>query len=171
MRPRAEHAPELLDRPHHDRAELEQSLDQLAEVNRLLGGHRAVLRTLAAIAPASPSWSILDIGTGSADIPIAIDRWARRRRLDVRITATDIHPQIREIAAARTREQPAIRIEEADALDLRYGHDHFDFVLLSLTLHHFERYDQIRAVREAARVARHAIIVNELERCTPNYIG
>ena len=41
---RLEHAPELLDEAHHDRAELEQSLDQVAEVNRLLGGTRAVLR-------------------------------------------------------------------------------------------------------------------------------
>jgi hypothetical protein len=44
-------------------------------------------------------------------------------------------------------------------------------VLLSLTLHHFEHADQIRALREAARVARRSVIVNELERCRPNYWG
>ena len=171
MRRRLEHAAELLDAPHHDRAELEQSLDQVAEVNRLLGGTRAMLRTLTRLTPSAPNLEILDIGTGSADIPLAIERWARRRSLAVRITATDIHPQMRDIAADRTRAVDSIRIKAADALDLPCDTASFDFVLLSLTLHHFERDDQIRALREAARCARRAVIVNELERCLPNLAG
>lgn len=171
MRARAEHAPELLDAPLHDRAELEQSLDQVAEVNRFLGGRRAIIRALESLGPAPPAWHILDVGTGSADIPIAIADWARRRGLAVRITATDTHAQMREIASARTRGRVAIAIEAANALDLQYDDASCDVVLLSLTLHHFERDDQIRALREAARVARRAVIVNELERCRANYLG
>ena len=171
MRRRLEHATELLDAPHHDRAELEQSLDQVAEVNRLLGGTRAMLSTLDRLTHADRRLYILDIGTGSADIPLAVDRWARRRPLAVRIVATDIHPQMRDIAADRTRAVDSIRIAAADALDLPCDAASFDFVLLSLTLHHFERDDQIRALREAARCARRAVIVNELERCLPNLAG
>lgn len=171
MRRRLEHAPELLDEPYHDRAELEHSLDQVAEVNRLLGGTRAVLRTLDEIGPRTGDLSILDIGTGSADIPIAIERWARERSRTVHITATDLHPQMIEIAADRARNIPSIRVEPANALDLPYDAGAFDIVLLSLTLHHFERNDQMRALRNAARVARRAVLVNELERCVPNYVG
>jgi ubiquinone/menaquinone biosynthesis C-methylase UbiE len=171
MMRRLEHAPELLDAPHHDHSELEQSLDHVAEVNRVLGGTRAVLRTLDRIARPPRSLDILDIGTGSADIPIAIDRRARRHSRSVRITATDLHPQMRKIAADRTAHIPSIRIEHADALDLHYDSASFDVVLLSLTLHHFERTHQIRVLREAARVARRAVVVNELERCMPNYLG
>ena len=170
-RSRLEHTPELLDAPHHDRAELEQSLDQVAEVNRFLGGTRAILRTLEEIAPPAGDLHILDVGTGSADIPIAIDRWARSRPMTVHITATDLHPQMLEIAADRTRSLPFIHTEPANALDLRYPPACFDIVLLSLTLHHFEREDQIRALRAAARTARRAVLVNELERCLPNYLG
>jgi SAM-dependent methyltransferase len=180
MRRRAGHAPELLDMPHHERTELEQSLDQVAEVNRLLGGTRAILRTLDELVTgrhadhashAPQSTNILDIGTGSGDIPIAIDAWARRRNLDVDITATDRHPQMREIAAERTRRYDRITVADADALALHHDDESFDIVLLSLTLHHFEHDDQVRALREAARVARTAVIVNELERCMPNYLG
>jgi hypothetical protein len=46
-----------------------------------------------------------------------------------------------------------------------------DVVLLSMTLHHFDEAEQVVVLREAARVARRAVIVNELERCTPNYLG
>ena len=76
-----------------------------------------------------------------------------------------------EIATARTRDHPMIRVERADALSLHYEPNSFDVVLLSLTLHHFEHDDQVRALREAGRVARLAVVVNELERCLPNYIG
>ena len=183
MQRRREHAPELLDALHHDRAELEQSLDQVAEVNRRLGGSRAVLRALDQLGiarrgpvpghtPATPDcWTILDIGTGSADIPLAIDDWARRRSICIHITATDRHPQMCEIAGERTRRHDRISVAAADALDLHYEDDAFDIVLLSLTLHHFEHADQIRALREAARVGRTAVIVNELERSLPSYLG
>jgi len=183
MRRRHAHAPELLDALHHDRAELEQSLDHVAEINRRLGGSRAVLLALAQLdrtrrdrTPAqtrtTPScWTILDIGTGSADIPLAIDDWARRRSIPVHITATDRHPQMREIAAERTRGRDRISVAAADALELHYEDDAFDIVLLSLTLHHFERGDQVRVLREAARVARTAVVVNELHRSLPSYLG
>jgi len=171
MRRRLEHAPELLDAPHHDAAELEESLDQVAEVNRLLGGTRAILRALENAPVPSSEFAILDVGTGSADIPIAIDRWAQQHSRSVAITAVDLHPQMTALAERRTRHLAAVDVRQADALDLPFDDDAFDVVLLSLTLHHFERGDQLRALHGAARVARHAVIVNELERCLPNYLG
>jgi len=170
MRRRLEHAPELLDEPAHDRAELEQSLDQVAEVNRFLGGRRAVIRALETIAQPGQPLSIMDVGTGSADIPIAIDDWAKRQGIDVRIVAADVHPQMLDIARERTRAIPTIEVQQADALSLHHDAGSFDVVLLSLTLHHFERDDQIRALRSAARVGR-TVVVNELERSWPNWLG
>lgn len=171
MRRRLEHAVELLDAEQHDRAELEQSLDQVAEVNRLLGGRRAVWKELQPLLHPDRTTRILDIGTGSADIPVDLVRRARRAGRTVAITATDLHPQMREIAIARTRDVPEIRVGAADALALPFADASYDVVLLSLTLHHFERDAQLRALREAARVASRAVIVNELERCRPNWWG
>jgi ubiquinone/menaquinone biosynthesis C-methylase UbiE len=170
-RARLEHAPELLDESAHDRAELEQSLDQVAEVNRLLGGQRAVLRALDELLTPDRAWTILDVGTGSADIPVAIVRRAHARGLSVAVTAADLHPQMREIALERTRGCAGIRVAAADALALPWDAASFDVVLLSLTLHHFESAEQRRALGEAARVARTAVVINELERCTANYVG
>lgn len=169
---RLEHAPELLDEPAHAPGELEQSLAQVAEVNRMLGGTRAVLRALRPFATPGSELRVLDIGTGSADIPLAIARWAARRSVQVRIVATDVHPQMRRIAAAGTAPfARVISVEDADALALPYGDDDFDVALLSLTLHHFDGDDPITVLREAARVTRRAIIVNELERCRANWYG
>lgn len=171
MRARVADAPELLDGPHHDAAELEQSLDQVAEVNRLLGGRRAVLRALPPLLAAGRPTRILDVGTGSADIPAAISRWGARRGSRIDIVAADVHPQMCAIAARRTVGLPSIRVVAADACLLPFADSAFDVVLLSLTLHHFERDGQIEALREAGRVAGRAVVVNELERCRANYYG
>ncbi len=171
LRDRLENAAERLDEPGHDPAELAGSLDQVAAVNRWLGGTRAVLRELDALAPPGAPTAVLDIGTGSADIPLAVVRHARRTGRDVAILATDVHPQVVAIAAARTACEPAIRVGTADARALPFPDEAFDVALLSLTLHHFDGDEQRRVLREAARVARRAVIVNELERNTPNWIG
>lgn len=171
MRERLAHAAELLDAPAHERAVLAQALDQLAEVNRWLGGQRAVLRALAPLLARDRPLRVLDVGTGSADIPVAIDAWARRHGFDLHILATDRHPQMRAIAAERTAAASRIIVGAADALALPFRERAVDVVLLSLTLHHFETEAQVRALREAGRVAARAVIVNELERGWPNYLG
>jgi ubiquinone/menaquinone biosynthesis C-methylase UbiE len=171
MRRRLTDAPELLDARSHDRAELEQSLDQVAEVNRFLGGRRAVWLPLRRLLRERTTLRILDIGTGSADIPIDLARRARRSGARLEITAADVHPQMREIARERTSRFDRISVAEGNALDLPWDAGAFDVALLSLTLHHFEEADQLRALREAARVAARAVIVNELERGRANYYG
>lgn len=168
---RLEHAPELLDEPRHDPRELEQSLAQVAAVNTWLGGASALLRHLAPMLLVDRPTRILDVGTGSADLPRRIAHWARRHRREVAIVASDLHPQMREIAAARCRDFPEITVAEADALALPFQNDSFDIVTLSLTLHHFDGEQQLRVLREAARVASRAVIVNELRRSRLNYAG
>ena len=70
---RIEHARELMDEPGQDPELLEASLDDVAAVNRWLGGRRALLRHLrpllraAARSGAGPP-SILDAGTGIGDL-------------------------------------------------------------------------------------------------------
>lgn len=171
MRRRLDGAEELLDAPSHDPTELAESLDQVAEVNRRLGGRRAVWRAVRTLLRRDCETTVLDIGTGSADIPIALAERAARIGCPVRILATDVHPQVRSIALQRTTLSPAIRIGAADARALPFRDDAFDLVLLSMTLHHFEAADQRIVLREAARVARRALIVNELERSALNYAG
>lgn len=169
--PRLEYAHELLDEPSHDPAELEDSLDDVAAVNRWLGGRRALLRHLARLLPPRRPADLLDAGTGSGDLPRAIARWARRRRVAVRITATDVHPQTLEIARRRSARFPEITFERADVLALPYADRSFDVALFSLTLHHLDGEAQVRALRELGRVARRGVIVGELERSWPAYLG
>ncbi len=169
--PRREHAEELLDAPSHDMAELDQSLGHVASVNRWLGGVRAITRYIMPLLQKQTSVRLLDVATGSADIPLRIAQWARRRQLALEIVATDIHPQMLELARRRCRSYPEITIEHADALELPYPQDAFEASTLSLALHHFEDAAQMRVLREMARVSKQLVVVNDLERTRLNYLG
>jgi SAM-dependent methyltransferase len=145
---------------------LPDNLRDIRRANRWFGGTRAVLNALSSL-PWRPETcqpvSILDVATGSADIPVAISNWADRNRRDIRIVATDLQPAI--LAVARTAaHSERITIESADALNLPYADDAFDVVTLSLALHHFEAADATRVLREMARVGRRTLLVNDLER-------
>jgi SAM-dependent methyltransferase len=171
--PRAAGA-ERMDEPDQDPAELARSLADLRAVNRWLGGRRIVLAHLARLAGRHPRsrYRILDVATGSADIPLAIAAWGRRRGVEVEVVATDLHPATLAEAGRRSRAEPAVRIEPADARALPYGDGAFDLALCSTALHHFDRRAELLGVlREMRRVARIGGIVSDLRRSRPALLG
>lgn len=165
---------ELMDEPAQDRGELARSLDDLRAVNRWLGGTRVVLHHLADLVRRHPraEYRILDIATGSGDIPLQVARWARGEDVQVRIAATDNHATTVEMARAHTAAEPWVSVETADALKLPYADESFDFALLSTALHHFDdERDCVRVLREMHRVSRVGFIVNDLARSRAALLG
>ncbi|MFN8661396.1 MAG: methyltransferase domain-containing protein [Thermomicrobiales bacterium] len=165
---------ELLDELGHDPAELASSLRDVRGVNQFFGGLRTVRtalpRLLAATSPERPV-TILDLATGSADIPVNVVRWARRQGRTVDITASDYSPDILAIAARRVSGYPNIHLLQCDARDVPFADASFDIVLCSLALHHFAPPDAVRVLAEMNRVSRVGFIVNDLARSRPGYIG
>ncbi|MBW3571525.1 MAG: methyltransferase domain-containing protein [Gemmatimonadetes bacterium] len=171
--PRAAGA-ERMDEPGADPAELGRSLADLRGVNRWLGGYRVVLHHLGRLVARHPrtSYRVLDVGTGSADIPLRVAAWARRRGIRMQIVATDNHPTTLAFARRHAAAEPDVRVEPADALHLRYEDGAFDLAVCSAALHHFDaRADLLRVLREMDRVARIGGIVNDLRRSRPALVG
>jgi ubiquinone/menaquinone biosynthesis C-methylase UbiE len=165
---------ELMDEPAQDRTELSKSLEDLRRVNRWLGGTRVVLHHLGDLVRRHPraGYRLLDVATGSGDIPLEIARWARGEDVSVRITATDHHATTLEMARAHTAAEPAVAVETADALKLPYADDAFDVALISTALHHFDdERDCVRVLREMHRVSRIGIVVNDLARSRTALLG
>jgi SAM-dependent methyltransferase len=157
-------SPEMIDRPGMDRALLREELQTLERCNRRFGGHDLVLRYVRRfIRPAGAStFSILDLGTGLADIPRAIAAWARQRQLPVRITAVDGNSDVLELAEESCQDWPEIRFEKHDLRALPYGRGSFDLVLCSTTLHHFDWADAVTVLQSMRRLARRGYVVNDL---------
>jgi SAM-dependent methyltransferase len=167
-------AEELLDGPLDDRAALIGNLRDLARFNRHLGGVELSARAMQALAPGTAEISILDVGTGGADIPLAlIDRGRAAGRL-VRVTGVDDRPEVLEaatLADPRVTATGELALHVADGRSLPYPDDAFEVAHASLLLHHLEPDAARRTLAEMARVARLGIVVNDLVRGRRAFLG
>ena len=168
---RLEGASELLDGPLDDPANLAANLRDISRLNRLTGGARVSLRAIRAFGDAT---TILDIGTGAADIPALLLADARRRGVALEVTATDSRPEVLAaagLARVGLPSMPGLVLAVADGRSLPYPDTSFDVSHASLVLHHLERQDAIAFLREMQRVSRLGIVVNDLARGLSFWIG
>jgi len=167
MVPRRSNAPELLDRDGHGVAELAGALRDIRAVNRLLGGSRTLLDALRPVIrrtkPGVPL-EVLDVGTGAADLPLAMVRCAGRMGRELWVTAVDRDPTTATIAARAAARSPQIRIVCADARHLPFPPNSFDVVTASMFLHHFELCEVVRLLARFRELARRAVLINDLRR-------
>jgi SAM-dependent methyltransferase len=159
--------PEWIDREGNAPEDLAAALADIRAVNRLLGGRRVVVDAIAPYLRAAPRDAvlrILDVGTGSADVPIAIAKAASRMGRRVEIVAIDRDPATVELARRAASGHPAIRVLRADAFAPGFPDGSFDLVVASMVLHHFPHDDAVRFVEVMRRLARRAVLVNDLRR-------
>ena len=165
-------AAELMDQPGIGGAELAANLRDIRRVNRYLGGAAVVLRHLPALIadlPERHAITILDLATGSADIPVAVVRWARRRDRPIRVIASDVSDAMLSQAARQVAGCPEITLARHDARRVALPDQSADVVLCSLALHHFAPDEAVLVLREMDRLARHGWIVNDLVRSRLGY--
>jgi len=156
---------ELMDSPDASPIELARSLRFIERVNRWLGYTQATvghLDRLIGDEPSAGKITILDVATGSADVPAAILGFADRRRTDVHVTALDLHETT--LALARARAGPRLALVRADATRLPFEDRSFDFVISSMFLHHLDEDSAVRVLAETKRVARRGVIIADLLR-------
>ena len=163
-------AAELLDGPL-DPITLAGNLRDLARVNRWLGGADLSWRALSPfLSPARPT-SVLDIGTGSADIPRALIRRARSRGHWLDIRATDVRKEIVQIAQGESAGLAGLDVAMAGTDRIEHPDRSWDVVHASLLLHHLDEVAARALLAEMGRVARRAVIVNDLERGRAWWLG
>jgi ubiquinone/menaquinone biosynthesis C-methylase UbiE len=168
-------ARELLDGPLADPAVLRGNLRDLARVNRRLGGTSASIRALdRLLGERRGAHTLLDVGTGGADIPLAMVDDAPRRGRTLRITAVDSRAEVLDAARIvdpRTGQASGLELLVADGRSLPWEDRSFDVVHASLLLHHLEPPEAIAFLREAGRLARRGVIVNDLVRARRHWLA
>lgn len=167
--------PEHLDDPDVDPEILARSLRFIRMVNARLGGTSAALghvRRWTRSWPRQRPLRVLDVGTGTADIPLALLRWGRRSGFDVRVTAVDNHAQTLEFARRHLREageggaDGRIALVDLDARRLmdRFAPEDFDIVHAGMFLHHLPDVEIVTMLRIMDRLAACGLIWNDLSR-------
>jgi 2-polyprenyl-3-methyl-5-hydroxy-6-metoxy-1,4-benzoquinol methylase len=160
LTPRRRRGVEYLDDPATSAVVRERSLRDVAQSNRLLGGTRAVLGEVRTLLPLlDGGGTLLDVGTGLADIPVHARALAASRGVRLDVYAVDGI----EMLARRARPWLDAAVC-ADVRRLPFADGSVDFVTCSQVLHHFDETEIPHVLRELQRVARRAVVVSDLRR-------
>jgi 2-polyprenyl-3-methyl-5-hydroxy-6-metoxy-1,4-benzoquinol methylase len=161
--------PEIMDTQKVSMCEMKETLAFLETTNKIFGGADVFIKKLS---EASKRWNknqtihILDVGTGSADIPLAIAAWAREHEFKVQITGIDLMDDIVSIAKEKTKSFPEIKIEQRDLFTLT---ESYDYIIANLLLHHVPPSEFIHLLKTFDRLAKRGIIISDLLRSTLSY--
>jgi len=161
--------PERMDDPNLPREQHLLALAGLARLNRLTCVSWPIYNQLKRITKLlRRPLKVLDVATGSGDLPIRWAKRARAERLPMQLTAIDISDVA--IGYAQDQAQQAgvdVCFQQRDCLGQRLPGG-FDVVTCSLFLHHLPE-SQIAQLLIAMRAAAgHAVVVCDLERSRPN---
>ena len=168
---------ELLDEAPASAA-LAGNLADLRRANHWFGGRALVRRYLQPRLRALPRHSrvtLLDIGTGGADLPAAFLTWVTETGHQGWAVGVDPSAAVVSTTASwldiSSRVPPALLLVQSDGRSLPFAAQSFDFVLCALTAHHLDAPGVVALLREMGRVARRAVVVTDLERSWPALVG
>ncbi|MEO5754562.1 MAG: methyltransferase domain-containing protein [Chthoniobacterales bacterium] len=159
-----------MDRPQPISPELLSDLNNLRALNRFFGSYRLVRHFLRRWIRQGDKWRVLDLATGSGDIPRLVAEFAREVGAEVEIDAVDFQASTIEIARQLSADFPEIRYHRADIH--HFGEEGgYDVVLFSLALHHFSDEDAVSLLRRCVMLARGKVLVADLRRSWLAKIG
>jgi SAM-dependent methyltransferase len=161
---------ELLDDPRADPGAVRRELRDIARLNALFGGRRAVVDSLEPFlrlaakreertGTGGSRWTLLDVGAGSGDIARAAAAAARRHGVALTPIGLELLP-----TAARLAHGNGVRGVRGDGSALPFAAKSVDVVVASQVLHHLPRAVAVRWIASFDRVARRAVVLADLRR-------
>jgi ubiquinone/menaquinone biosynthesis C-methylase UbiE len=149
--------PELLDSDDCPPEEVAKSLRDLSSMNRRFGGvstTRALLERVAAVTGRN-RFSVLEVAAGFGEVPRLASQQLAPQGIQFEFTLLDVK---------RSHLLPGDHSVVANALALPFPDDSFDLLSCSLFAHHLRPDEVARFAREALRVCRCALLINDLIR-------
>jgi len=157
---------EHLDKGDYTPEEYEGCIVELQWVNEWLGDASALRHSLLKeIARAKlKSFSVLDVGAGSGELLRVAAKWARETDRKASLVGLELNARSAKSIIEESREFPEISSVQADGFAIPFSPEAFDYVIQSLTLHHFDDEGAVRILREMNRVAKRGLFVIDLHR-------
>ncbi|MFA6293586.1 MAG: methyltransferase domain-containing protein [Victivallales bacterium] len=166
---------EFLDSPDCDPALASESYRFMEKVNRFFGGTRNVRRFIEkefSERKSSSPLRILDIGSGSCDIPIAVSRWAESRGIPVKFTCLEVFDSAVKIARAKIAESGVTSVEllQEDVFT-HHPDEPYDYAVASMCFHHFEDEMILGLIQKIRTFVKHGVLINDLHRSLLTWLG
>jgi 2-polyprenyl-3-methyl-5-hydroxy-6-metoxy-1,4-benzoquinol methylase len=146
---------------------MRQTLDQLAVVNRYLGGGQAwrgVKALLGQAPPSSVPFTVADLGCGGGESLHQIAQWGRQAGVPLRLYGFDANPHVVAYARAKAASFPEISFAEADITSEAFAQQSFDVVTCSLVLHHFDNQTLPGLLKAYLAMSQRGLVISDLQR-------
>lgn len=165
-------ATERMDDPDCDPERLARTYARFGLVNAVVASPRATYRRWIAPRLRGGDVRLLDIGTGGADFPRAVCRWARRERGRLEVLAIDPDPRAFAFAARGPRAR-GLRVRQMDAAAVLATGERFDVVVSNHVLHHLSDAEVSALLEESARLLRPGGVAvhRDIERSQAAYVA
>jgi SAM-dependent methyltransferase len=165
--------PEYLDSKDCDPQLAYSSYRFMKWVNRFGGGAKAVMNYLTREISRngdSRTIRILDIGSGTCDIPLAILKWARKRPQKIEFTCLETNETALKIAAENIKRSGFDAIELKDESIFEFNcMEHFDYAIGSMFFHHFHNEQILNLIEKLRSYVLRSILINDLRRNLMSY--
>jgi SAM-dependent methyltransferase len=161
---------EVMDNFDLEGQELSRALKQLGLINILLGGNQVVINGLNKMLRDIPKptgqnpLEMVDLGCGGGDTLRTVARWARRKKIPVRLIGVDANEFTVSFAREHSKDFPEITYIQADCFSPEFLRNSFDFTLCSLFLHHFSDRELNDRLKDIKKISRKGILINDLHR-------
>jgi 2-polyprenyl-3-methyl-5-hydroxy-6-metoxy-1,4-benzoquinol methylase len=154
---------EMMDRPQPVSLDLERDLERLRQLNRWFGSYRLVSTFIRRWIIPGAKMRVVDLATGSGDIPRLLVDHARMIGAQIEIDAIDQQAATLEIARSLSAKYPEISYHPANILEWDRAQK-YDIALCSLVLHHFSDDDAVKLLRRCRELSKRFVLVSDLRR-------
>lgn len=147
--------------------ELQAALDQIAQINQLLGGNQLTLHGIKKIlkkCPKDQTITIADIGCGNGDMLRMLAKFGQKNNLYFKLIGIDANDFTINYAKTLSAEYSNIEYKCIDIFSETFKNISYDIVLCTLTLHHFSNDEILNIITIFNKNAKAGIIVNDLHR-------
>lgn len=164
---------ELIDDFELNNEALRQNLEELATINKWLGGNQVTifgLKSLLKIAAiqnktkANEVLKIADIGCGGGDMLKLMANWTKKRQIDASFIGIDANQFMIDFAKERTAKFENITYFKEDAFSEKLKDLDIDIASMTLFCHHFTESQLIELFSNLRKNCRIGLIINDLHR-------
>lgn len=146
---------------------LEKTLKDIAKINTWLGGNhittQAVFRLLKN-KPKKSTYRIYDLGCGNGDMLRALARMAKKKKYTIEFIGIDANSFTIQKAEELSIEYPNIKYRNSDFFSANAIDDNCDIILVTLTLHHFNKEEIEKLLTLSIHKSAIGVIINDLHR-------
>ena len=159
-------ADEIMDDLDFTGDRLFQTLDQLATINKWLGGNAVTMSGLKALLEnaGQTETKIIDLGCGNGAMLREIAIFGRKNKYKFNLLGLDANQTTIDYARQLSVDYPEIKYIQQDVLSQEFKRQQYDIALCTLFLHHFQdeiASDFVQTITQRATIG---AVINDLHR-------